>query len=161
MNKFFLPSILAGSLVAASMLNVYPLSPIFAPYRPMILVLVLIFWLIYEPNWVGVGSAFLVGLLADLLFDAHLGHQALALSLVAFLLRFAQRYAKRVSFEATWLLTAAALVLYRLLWWFFQSFGDASVAFGGWSLVVSVLSYPLVWAVLIAARTRAGRRRFA
>ena len=82
------------SFIVASMLNVYPLPPIFASIRPMFLVMVLIFWVIYRSNMLSVWVVFLVGLVSDLLFGTHLGHQAFCATLMAFVLRVMLIYSK-------------------------------------------------------------------
>lgn len=148
--KRFLPIILiALSFLLASMLNVYPLGFSFASYRPMVLMLVLCFWAMYQLNLVGVGVAFLVGLLADLLFDTHLGHQALCAVLMVFFIRVATIYTKRLTLMSAWLLTMVALFLYTSVLWFLQSFGQEGMTqFGFGSLIVSIVLFPLVWWVL-------------
>ncbi|MER1974350.1 MAG: rod shape-determining protein MreD, partial [Psychrobacter alimentarius] len=57
------------SFVAASSLNVYPLNPSMATLRPMVMIMVLIFWLLFQPRYVGIFTAFTIGIIADLLMD--------------------------------------------------------------------------------------------
>lgn len=143
------------SFVVASLLSVYPLSFELARYRPMVLILVLYFWAIYEPRYVGVGVAFLVGLICDLLLDTHLGYQAFCAVASVFLIRFLSFYTKRVDLMAAWVLVIAALTLYRTLLWLFQSFAFASFIWVGFrGYVVSVLLFVPIWAILYRLRIR-------
>lgn len=75
--------------LAADMLP-YPAS--FLRVKPEITLLLLLFWILYQPKVVGVATAFLLGLFLDVLYGAQLGQHALTLSIVAwFSLSSAQR----------------------------------------------------------------------
>src|SRR5690606_33947549 len=65
------------------------------PYRPYWLALVAVYWLIEAPDRVGLGFAFLAGLLADLCFGTVLGEQALRLTVMAFIV---QRFRAQLRF---------------------------------------------------------------
>lgn len=149
MKQWLPPLAIAISFIIASMINVYPLGFFLASYRPMTLVLVLIFWAMYEPRYVGVSIAFLTGLIADLLFDTHLGHQAFCAVIMVFFLRVATIYIRQLNFTSAWLLASLALLLYSGTLWLLQSFGQASLGLlGVKSFLVGVLCFPLVWQLL-------------
>lgn len=149
------------SFVLASLVSVYPLSFELARYRPMVLVLVLYFWAIYEPRYVGVGVAFLVGIVCDLLLDTHLGYQAFCAVASVFLIRLLSLYAKRVDLMGAWVLAIAALTLYRTLLWLFQSFAFASFVWVGFrGYVVSVLLFVPIWSLLYWLRCRLDCREY-
>ena len=65
------------------------------PLRPYWLALVLAYWVLEAPERVGLGFAFAVGVLADLLYGSLLGEQALRLVIMAFIL---QRFRLRLRF---------------------------------------------------------------
>ncbi|HET7656217.1 MAG TPA: rod shape-determining protein MreD, partial [Luteimonas sp.] len=67
------PWLLPASLVVALLLGLLPLPVWLQPYRPNWLALVLVYWLIEAPERVGLGVAFLMGLVADLAFGGLLG----------------------------------------------------------------------------------------
>lgn len=74
------------SLLIAMLLTVLPL-PTWANWaRPQWVFIVLLFWVIVKPSRVGVGSAFTVGVLMDLLTGTFLGQHALAYSIVSYIL---------------------------------------------------------------------------
>ena len=87
--------VLPASLVAALLLGLLPLTPALAPFRPYWLALVLAYWVLEEPERAGLGFAFLVGILADLVFGSLLGEQALRLAIMTFIL---QRFRARLRF---------------------------------------------------------------
>ncbi|HEY0310554.1 MAG TPA: rod shape-determining protein MreD, partial [Luteimonas sp.] len=60
------PWLLPASLVAALVLGLLPLPGWLQPFRPYWLALVLAYWLIEAPERVGLGVAFLMGLVDDL-----------------------------------------------------------------------------------------------
>lgn len=73
---------IAFSLVAAFVLNLLPWGR--TPWAPDFLALVLVFWNIHQPRKVGIGIAFLFGLLMDVHDAALLGEHALAYSLLSY-----------------------------------------------------------------------------
>ncbi|MEC9444567.1 MAG: rod shape-determining protein MreD, partial [Pseudomonadota bacterium] len=91
------------SFIIASSLNVYPLSPSMATLRPMIMIMVLIYWLLFQPRYVGIFTAFTIGLIADLLMDTHLGQQAFAAVVVALVIKITSIYVRQLNTISAWL----------------------------------------------------------
>ena len=87
--------VLPVSLLLALLLGLVPLPAILQPLRPYWLALVLAYWVLEEPDKVGLGVAFLLGLLADLVFGGLLGEQALRLTVLAFIV---QRFRSQLRF---------------------------------------------------------------
>jgi rod shape-determining protein MreD len=87
--------LLPVSVLAALLLGLLPLPVALQPYRPYWLALVLAYWLIEAPDRVGLGFAFLAGLVADLCFGTVLGEQALRLTVMAFIV---QRFRSQLRF---------------------------------------------------------------
>ena len=83
------------SVVLALVLGLLPLPPDLQPLRPYWLALVVAYWVIEDPDRLGLGFAFIVGLLADLSFGSLLGEQSLRLVVMAFIL---QRFRARLRF---------------------------------------------------------------
>lgn len=102
------------SFIIASALNVYPLGDSSALLRPMMMIMVLIFWLIFQPSLVGVGIAFFVGLIADLLLDNKVGQQALCAILMAFFVKVVSGYVKQLSTALVWVLASVCLCIYQV-----------------------------------------------
>ncbi|MGO1070616.1 rod shape-determining protein MreD [Lysobacter sp. CA199] len=87
--------VLPASLVAALALSLLPMPQLLLPLRPYWLGLVLAYWVIEDPERVGLGFSFIVGLCGDLVSDGLLGEQALRLVVMAFIL---QRFRARLRF---------------------------------------------------------------
>ena len=89
------PWVLPVSLFAALLLGLLPLPPGLLPLRPYWLALVVSYWVIEDPDRVGLGFAFAMGLIADVAFGGLLGEQALRLVIMAFIL---QRFRAQLRF---------------------------------------------------------------
>ncbi len=87
--------VLPASVVVALLLGLLPLPALAQPLRPYWLALVLAYWVIEEPERVGLGFAFACGVIADLLYGGILGEQALRLVIMTFIL---QRFRTRLRF---------------------------------------------------------------
>lgn len=101
--------VLPVSLLLALLLGLVPMPGMLQPLRPYWLALVLAYWLLEEPEQVGLGVAFALGVVADLVFGGLLGEQALRLVVMAFIL---DRFRARMRFFP---LSQQALVIGVLL----------------------------------------------
>ena len=101
--------VLPVSLLLGLLLGLVPLPGILQPLRPYWLALVLAYWLLEEPEHMGLGMSFALGVLADLVFGGLLGEQALRLVVMAFIL---DRFRARMRFFQ---LSQQALVIGVLL----------------------------------------------
>jgi rod shape-determining protein MreD len=76
------PAFIAGSLIAAFLLNLLPWGSLNGV--PDFVALVLIFWSVHQPRKVGIGIAFLMGLFMDVHNASLLGENALAYTLLSY-----------------------------------------------------------------------------
>lgn len=137
------------SFIIASSLNVYPLSPSMATLRPMVMIMVLIYWLLFQPRYVGIFTAFGIGLIADLLMDTHLGQQAFAAVVVALVIKIASIYVRQLNTISAWLIASLGLLVFQINLWVLQMFvQNVFVAKSALSLIMSIISWPLVLLVL-------------
>jgi rod shape-determining protein MreD len=149
------PQFIAATLAAAFAFNLLPLGR--QPAMPDLLAVALVFWNVHQPRRVGVGAAFVFGLLMDVHQGALLGQHALAYTLLSY----------------------AAITIHRRLLWFgvfdqalqvLPVFAAAHLAslsvrmvagdmFPGWWLlaapVVEALLWPPVTMLLLAPQRRA------
>lgn len=72
------------SFFVALALLIVPLPKVLAYFRPHFALLVLIYWVLYVPERVGIATGFIVGLLLDVLYGGLLGQYALGFTLVAY-----------------------------------------------------------------------------
>jgi len=73
------------TFIIALMLTMIPLPSWALQLRPHWVLLVLVYWSMALPTRIGVGIAWIMGLLLDVTYDALLGQHALAMALVIFL----------------------------------------------------------------------------
>ena len=150
-NPFFI----AITLLLAFAVNLLPLGRV--PAMPDLLAVALVFWNVHQPRRVGVGVAFLFGLLMDVHQGALLGQHALAYTLLSFV---------------------AITIHRRLLWFgvveqalqivpvFYAAHGVALAVrmlagdmFPGWTMLLApaleALLWPVVTILLLAPQRRA------
>jgi rod shape-determining protein MreD len=84
-------TVIAGSLLAALAFNLLPWSVDWLWLRPDFLLLVTLYWVIYQPSRIGMGTAWWLGLLVDLTDGSILGQHALAYAMSVFVLLLLQR----------------------------------------------------------------------
>ena len=133
------------SFVVASSLNIYPLNPNIATLRPIVMIMVLIFWLLFQPRYVGVFTAFFIGIIGDLLMDTRLGQQAFAAVVVALIIKAGTVHIKQLKFGSAWLLATLGLLLFQSVLWLLQLIMQSLfVTQSVLPLIISIISWPLV-----------------
>ena len=151
---------LLGSLLFGLIFAIMPLPAGVAPARPFLLAMLLAYWLMEAPNHVGLGMAFAIGLLADLVAATPLGEQALRLVVLAFLV---QRFRARLRFFPLWQ-QALALGLILLNDRIIASLlhlimGDGLPPWSSWlSPLLAMVIWPWMFVLLDMARMRARER---
>ncbi|MEO6363688.1 MAG: rod shape-determining protein MreD [Caldimonas sp.] len=152
------PVFVWATLLFAFLLNVVPLGRV--PAMPDFLALVLVFWNVHESRRVGVGIAFVFGLLMDVHSGAVLGQHALAYTLLSF---FAVTIHRRLLWFAVF--SQALQILPLFLGAQAVSLLVRSIAggmFPGWELILAPVFQALLWPVatwlLLAPQRRAPDR---
>ena len=105
------PAFVALTLMLALLLNLLPLTDTALMLRPDFLALVLLYWCIQAPRYVGVGIAWFMGLLMDVGDATVFGQHALA---YAFLAYAAEYFRRRVLRFPLWQQAAQVAVLLAL-----------------------------------------------
>jgi len=142
--------IIAASFLVALVLSILPWPVWTEQFRPDWVALVLIYWCIALPTRVGVGTAWSVGLMLDVLYGSMLGENALAKSLIAFL---AVRFHLQLRMFPRWQQAAVVLLLVivnnLLVLWVKHLAGQAPST---WSYltpsIVSMLLWPWLFVIL-------------
>ena len=151
------------SLLAGLLLNLVPLQDPVMTYRPDFLALVVLYWCIQEPRFVGVGIAWFVGLLMDVGDATLFGQHALAYAALAY---GAEHFRRRVLRFPLWqqaVQVAVLLVLCALVVLFVRFVGGASMP--KWTYLapplIGAMLWPLVSVLLQRPQrpSRAGSRR--
>lgn len=147
-----------GSLVVVLLLTMLPLGRV--PWLPDLVALVLVFWSVHQPHRIGVGVAFLLGLLVDVHQSAMLGQHALAYTLLSF-------FALTIHRRLVWFSLVSQA--FQILPLFVMAHAIALIVrllgggiFPGYSLalapVIEAALWPLVSALLLAPQRRAPDR---
>ena len=137
------PWFIVLTLVLALFANLLPLSGVALALRPDFLALVLLYWCIQEPRFVGVGIAWCVGLVMDVGDGTVFGQHALA---YAFLAYAAEYFRRRVLRFPPWQQAAQVAVLLLLcsaLVLLIQFMGGANMP--RWSYAAPPLVGALLW----------------
>ncbi|WP_352337222.1 rod shape-determining protein MreD [Psychrobacter sp. 16-MNA-CIBAN-0192] len=142
-------SVIFLSFIIASALSVYPLSPSVAELRPILMVMVLIFWLIFQARHVGLKTAFAIGIIIDLLMDSRLGLHAFATVLVVLVINLLSRQLKSLTMATAWLMAAVGLLSYQLcLWLLLPMLQNTAATQSALPLLSSIISWPIVLLLL-------------
>lgn len=147
---------IALTLILALVLSVIALPPSLNVTRPEWVAMAIIYWSMALPRRVGLGVAWLTGLLLDVLTGSLLGQHALALTVVAYL---SIRTHKRVRIYPLWQQSIAIglmLLVYRLLLlWVYGITGHSPDQRIYWiPVLTSMLLWPLIFLLLRYIRRR-------
>ena len=148
--------ILAGFLIAL-LLTAIPLPGVLTEWRPAWVAMTLIYWCMVLPERVGVGIAWLLGLVLDVHTGALLGQNAFGLSVIAYL---TLRLHKQIRVFP--LLQQSLLIcVYLLLFQFFTLWirGLIGIPPQHWSFWAPVVSSMVLWPVFFYLM-QAARRRY-
>ncbi|MFC3607841.1 rod shape-determining protein MreD [Stutzerimonas tarimensis] len=99
------------SFIAGLILSVIPMPEFLVTGRPLWLAMLLCYWTLYLPHRVGMTTAFMLGLVADVLYGTPLGQNALVLTLVSFLVQVLQQ---RLRMFPTWQQSLVVLIVFGL-----------------------------------------------
>ena len=137
------PWFVALTLLFALLFNLLPWSGVWLALKPDFLALVLLYWCIQQPRWIGVGSAWAFGLVMDVGQGSLFGQHALAYALLGFA---AEYFHRRVLRFPLWqqaahvaVLLAGSMALVMLV----RVAGGAAVA--DWSNFLGAISGALLW----------------
>ena len=135
------------SIVIASVLMVYPVSYELSAWRPVFMLLIMLFWVMCQPAWCGVWFAFALGLFSDLLMELPLGLSALSFISIAFTARYFTRNKRIMTFSNLWAISSIAVIWHLLLLWLLliMSGEDVHIIRHWKPIIISILLWPLVY----------------
>ncbi len=149
------PTFIWGSLAVALMLNLLPLGRVL--WMPDFLAVALVFWSIHQPRRVGLGAAFVFGLVLDVHQASLLGQHALAYTVLIYDAIMAHRRIRWFSVPAQALQLLPLFALAHAITIVLRLIGGA--VFPGWPVllapVLEAALWPLVRALLLAPQRRA------
>jgi rod shape-determining protein MreD len=154
------PWFIALTLSIAFAANVVPFAGVALMLRPDFVALVLLYWCIQEPRYVGVGTAWVVGLLMDVGDATVFGQHALAYAVLAYGAEYFRRRVLRFPLWQQAVQVAALLVICALLVLLVRFVGGAPLP--TWTYVAPPLVGALLWplvSVLLQTPQRPSRAR--
>jgi rod shape-determining protein MreD len=149
--------ILTSTFVMAFILSIMPVPSWAQPLRPDWVGLVLIYWCLALPQYVGIGTGWTVGLILDVLYGSLLGEQALAKTIIAFL---TVKMHLQVRMFPRWQQAVTVFVLigisHLVILWIKSATGYRFENWTYWlSSIVSMLLWPWLFVMLRNMRRRA------
>ena len=154
------PWLVYGSFLLGLVFAILPMPEMVSAARPFLLAMLVAYWIMEAPSKVGMGTAFILGLLGDLMSASLLGEQALRLVVIAFLV---QRFRARLRFFPLWqqagaigLLLLNDRVISALVHWVVGAPQAGWASWFGWML--GMVLWPWLYVFLDMARLRARER---
>ncbi|HFQ14018.1 MAG TPA: rod shape-determining protein MreD [Gammaproteobacteria bacterium] len=135
--------VISISFLCALLLSILPLPPALHAAMPEWLLLTAIYWSMALPHRIGVGIAWLLGLLLDVLRDTLLGQYALVMALVVFIVIHLHQ---RIRVAPLWQQAITVFVLcmiYMLIVFWIR--GMQGLAPDFWQAMLSPLTSALIW----------------
>ena len=147
------PLFMWGSLMVALLLNMLPLGR--AAWTPDLLALVIVFWSVHQPARIGIGAAFVFGLLMDVHQSALLGQHALSYTTLGFFAIMLHRRLLWFPVLSQALQVLPLFALSHLIELAIRMIGGGM--FPGWTLAVAPVLEAVLWplaSVLLLAPQR-------
>lgn len=135
-----------ATLLAALALTMLPLPGVIEAFRPDWVLMLLIYWAMRMPHRYSVGTAWVVGIVLDVVQGTYLGQHALALSLVVFLTVKFHLLMRMFPLPQLTLSIVALVALYQfLLFWINGVAGITAPERVYWApVLISILAWPFI-----------------
>ena len=143
-NTFKKVILIGLTFLVGMMLTILPLPKWAVWYQPIWVFMILLFWMITIPHQVGIGTAFVIGILLDLLTGTILGQHALLFTCLAyFFIRFQIVIHSLPTWQQTILVSIVTVVYLTLQYWIMIIAGFTPLVGKYWmSLVSTVFLWP-------------------
>ena len=138
--------LLIASFIVATILTIMPIPVQAEPFRPEWILLMIIYWSMATPRMVGLGSAWVIGLLVDVLRGALLAQHALGFALTAYIsMRFHQRVRIYPLHQQALFIAMILLPYMSATLWVYGALGQASDSWTYWAPVLtSAIAWPII-----------------
>ena len=146
------------SFAVAFVLTIVPLPEEIEAFRPEWVALAVIYWALAQPQSVGVGIAWIIGLLLDIVHGAVFGQHALGMIFVAYIVTYLHQRIRAYPLWQQLLSVLMLIIIYKLLLlWIFGVIGRSIDVLIYWlSVMTSVVLWP--WLASILRRRAAVQR---
>ncbi len=150
---------LAVPAVTTALLALAMTAPLIVPVPafPQLALLGVFVWTSFQPGLMPPWVAFLVGLVADLLFAQPLGVNATLFAATAAFVRFLETRYDHRAHGLDWGVAAGLIVIFELSTWLLMTLAGSPVPLAplGWQVLTSIAAYPLVVAICARIQRRA------
>ena len=145
-NKILTYILIYTTMFLALILNIMAFPDAFQFVKPNFLLLIVLFWIVKEPRYVGIGHAFVCGLLLDVLVGYTLGISAFSFSVMAYMLckTFIRMTTYSVLQQCVTILLISGVGLI-IGFWLEHAFGLAIIEY---NMLLSVISDAVAWPFL-------------
>lgn len=142
------PWFVAITLALAFTVNLLPLSGFALALRPDFFALVLLYWAIHQPRWIGIGVAWACGLLTDVVEANLFGQHALAYAILGFAASYFHRRVLRFPLWQQALHVLGLLLITQLVVLVLRLMSGATLPTA--AIVLASVSSALIWPVVSA-----------
>ncbi len=140
------PGFIVFSLVISYLLNLIPVEGLLKSAIPDFLAMTLLYWCIHQPQRVGIGTSWVLGILMDVANASIFGEHALAYSLMAYLALLLRRRVSMLKIDHQF--THVMLLLFIMQSVMLLTGLAAKNIFPGWTQFLGSLTAGLLWPVL-------------
>lgn len=131
------------SFIVALALTIMPLPEILEAARPEWVIMALVYWVMALPQRIGVGIAWILGLLLDVVRDALLGQYAITLALIAFIvINLHQRMRVFPIWQQALAVALLVILQYILVFWVKGLTGELPPF---WKMLLPAISTLIFW----------------
>lgn len=144
------------SFIVALALTIMPLPDMLEPLRPEWMIMVVVYWVMAVPDRVGVGIAWVTGLLLDVVRDALLGQYAITLALIAFIvIHLHQRLRVFPLWQQALAIGLLVILQYILVFWIKGLTGELPPF---WKMLLPAISTVIFWPPVFLVMRQIRRR---
>lgn len=140
------PWFVALTLTLAFTINLLPLSGFALAIRPDFFALVLLYWAIHQPRWIGIGVAWACGLLTDVVEANLFGQHALAYAILGFSASYFHRRVLRFPLWQQALHVLGLLIVAQIVVLVLRLMSGATVPTA--AMLLSSVSSALIWPIV-------------
>lgn len=137
---------IAAGFLVAFLIDLIPFPSVIDGWLPECTAMLLLYWTLYQPQTIGIGVAFFMGLLMDIGIGSPLGQHALAYIASVYLIEQNRRQISIYPYGGQALSVGGALFVGQLIIIVIHFFEMHQ--FAGWGLLISPVIGALLWPLL-------------